>query len=318
MGFFRRVAVAVATALIFATPVHAESTVEVADTPPPPAAGPIPSYQTLTPDSSVLDPSLETAADLDAFLAHTHLAGMGSEFVGAEARTGVNARFLFGITWTENNAGASTLAQTQHNLFSFVGSGPGGWAVYDSYQQSIQDAADYIGSQYARPGGSHYRGGTIAAIGSVYAADPGWAGKVATASNFIGPSRGAPYAASLHLGALSPAGATVHVTNDGFVPWELAPGAQLVLDYRWARRGESRTGTVTLAAPPLRSGGEADLLLPGVVQPDGDGWRLLVSAELTGSGWAEDLGGSARDVLNPATDQASTVAALPRNLPAGN
>src|SRR5205807_1834295 len=126
---------------------------------------------------------------VDELRTHSHQVGMGSEFVDAEARTGVSARFLFGITWTENNAGASTLAQTQHNLFSFVGSGPGGWAVYDSNQQSIQEAADYIGSQYARPGGSHYRGGTIAEIGTVYAADPNWAAKVATAANFIGPSK---------------------------------------------------------------------------------------------------------------------------------
>lgn len=317
MGFIRRVAVAAATALLFATPVHAESNVAAADTPPPPSGAPIPSYETLTPSSSVLDPSLETSADLDAFLSHTHLAGMGSEFVAAEARTGVNARFLFGITWAENNAGASTLAQSQHNLFSFVGAGPNGFLAYDSDQQSIQQAADYIGSQYARPGGSHYRGGTIAAIGSVYAADPSWAAHVATASNFIGPSRGAPYAASLHFGALGADGVHVHVVNLGFVPWELAPGAQLVIDYRWARRGEARTGSVAVAAPPLRSGGAADLLLPGVVHPDGEGWRLYAGAELIGSGWAEDLGSSARDVFTP-TDTGSTAVTLPRNLAAGN
>jgi hypothetical protein len=318
MGFLRRIAVAVAAALIFATPVHAESNLDVADTPPPPSGAPVPSYQALTPGSQALDPSLETAADLDAFLGHTHLVGMGSDFVEAEARTGVNARFLFGITWTENNAGASTLAQTQHNLFSFVGSGPGGWAVYDSNQQSIQEAADYIGSQYARPGGSHYRGGTIAEIGRIYAADPNWAAKVAAAANFIGPSRGAPYAATVRLGAPGTDGVTVHVTNQGFVPWELASGAQLVLGYRWARRGESQIGTVTLPAPALRSGGEADLLLPGVLPPPGDGWRLLVSAELIGNGWAEDLGPGARDVLVPASDQQPPPEALPRNLSPGS
>lgn len=303
MGFFRRAAVAVAAALIFATPVHADSTVDVANTPPPPAGAPVPPYETLTTGSSVLDPSLETAADLDAFLAHTQLAGMGSEFVSAEARTGVNARFLFGITWTENRSGASYLAQTQHNLFSITGDGPGGFLAYASDQQSIQSAADYLGTEYARPGGSYYRGGTIAAVGSIYAADPAWAAKVATAANFIGPSQGSPYAAEVRIGSQGPDGVTVHVTNQGFVPWELAPGAQLVLDYRWARLEESQSGSVTVAAPALRSGGQADLLLPGVVQPDGDGWRLLVSAELTGSGWAEDLGENARDVFVPISEQ---------------
>ena len=302
MGFFRRAAVAVAAALCFATPVHAESAVDVATTPPPPAGAPIPSYEPLTTDSSVLDPSLETAADLDAFLAHTNLAGMGSQFIEAEARTGVNARFLFGITWAENGAGASALAKTNHNLFSFVGPGPRGFLAYDSYQQSIQDAADYIGSAYARPGGRHYLGGTIAEIGSVYAADPNWPAHVAAAANFIGPSRGAPYAASLQIAAIAPEGVSVTVTNQGFVPWELAPGAQLVIHYRWAKREQSLDGSVGLAAPPLRSGGVARLSLPGVAQPAGDGWRLLLSAELTGDGWAEDLGGAARDSLRLGPD----------------
>jgi hypothetical protein len=75
---------------------------------------------------------------------------------------------------------------------------------------------------------------------------------------------------------------------------------------------------VTVAAPPLRSGGEADVLLPGVLQPEGDGWRLLVSAELVGSGWAEDLGGGARDVLAPASGPLTVPGALPRSLPAGS
>ena len=295
MGSFRRVAVALAAALCFATPVRAESIVDAAATPPPPAGAPIPSYQPLTVDSSVLDPSLETGADLDAFLAHTQLAGYGSQFVAAEARTGVSARFLFGITWAENRAGASSLAQSNHNLFSFVGPGPNGFLAYDSYEQSIQDAADYIGSAYARPGGRHYLGGTIAEIGSVYAADPTWAAKVAAAANFIGPSRGAPYAASLRVATAGPGGVSVSVTNRGFVPWELAPGAQLVVHYRWAREGQSILGSMSLPAPPLRSDGEATLALPGVTPPDGDGWRLLVSAELVGQGWAEDLGGEARD-----------------------
>src|SRR5437016_4465480 len=138
MGIFRSAAVAVAAALVFAAPVHAESRMGPADTPAPPTGAPLPSYQPLDTASNVLSPSLETASDIDAFLAPTALRDLGSEFVKAEARTGVNARFLVGITWTENHAGASEISSGQHNLFSFVGNGPGGWAVYDSFQQSIQ------------------------------------------------------------------------------------------------------------------------------------------------------------------------------------
>ncbi|TMD52240.1 MAG: hypothetical protein E6I85_11070 [Chloroflexi bacterium] len=297
MGFFRRTAAALAAVLTLATPVHAESPGDVADTPPPPSGPPAPAYQQLSTDSNVLTPSLETAADIDAFLARTPLAGLGADFIRAEAETGVNARFLVGITWVENNSGASYLAQTQHNLFSFVGDGPGGWASYPSFQNSIQTSAAYIGKEYARPGGIHYRGGTIAAISSVYASDSGWGVKVARAANFIGPSQGAPFAGTVHLAAVADGHLTLHVANQGYVPWDAALGAQLLVHYRWAHRGQSVTGVVSVAAPALRSGGEADLAVPGVVQPDAGSWRLDVFAELAGPGWAADLGGGARDSL---------------------
>ena len=304
MGSFRLAAMAVAVALTFAMPVHAESSLGAATTPPPPDGAPVPAYQALGPGSSILQPSLETAADIDAFLARTPLAGRGSEFVQAEAATGVNARFLVGITWTENNSGASYLAQSQHNLFSITGSGPGGFIAYPSFEDSIRSASAYLGSEYARPGGAHYRGGTIGAVGSVYAADPAWPEKVARAANFIGPSRGPAFAASIHVAAFGPTQLTVHVTNQGFAPWDSAPGAQLLLHYRWARHAESVTGVVPLPAPAIRSGGQADLEVP-VVAPDGAGWRLEVTAELTGQAWAEDLGNGARDILQLAADDSA-------------
>lgn len=301
MGFFRRVAVAVAAALSLATPVHAESSLDVVDTPPPPASAPVPAYQLLDTGTNVLQPSLETAADIDVFLARTPLAGMGGEFIRAESETGVNARFLVGITWTENNSGASYLAQTQHNLFSFRGNGPGGWAAYGSSEESIRSSAAYIGKEYARPTGVHYRGGTIGAVGSVYASDGGWAGKVARAANFIGPSRGSPYAASISVAGLTPESVTIHVTNDGYVPWNLAPGGQLFFHLRWARRAESVTSTAKVPAPAIRSLGGVDIQLPAFPKPEGDGWRLEVTVELTGQAWAQDLGSRARDTLRLAS-----------------
>jgi Mannosyl-glycoprotein endo-beta-N-acetylglucosaminidase len=319
MGFLRPVVVAVVAALSLAAPVHAESSVDAANTPAPPASAPVPAYEPLTTASNVLQPSLETAADIDAFLAPTPLAGMGAEFIRAEAATGVNARFLVGITWTENNSGASYLAQSQHNLFSFRGAGPGGWASYSSAEESIQTSAAFIGKEYARPGGAYYHGGSIAAVGSVYAADTAWAGKVARAGNFIGPSQGAPYAASIHIAALAPSQLTIHVSNDGFVPWELAPGAELLIHYRWARRAESVTGVALVPAPAIRSGGQADVVVPISPQPDGAGWRFEATAELTGQAWAEDLGGGAKDRLIIASpDSGAAADALTRDRPPPN
>jgi hypothetical protein len=80
------------------------------------------------------------------------------------------------------------------------------------------------------------------------------------------------------------------------------------------------TGQVALPAPPLRSGGEAALQLPGVVQPDGEGWRLLVTAELTGDGWAEDLGAAAHASQDPqpAGDSGPLSDSLARDRPPAN
>jgi hypothetical protein len=319
MGSLRPVVVAVVAALSLSAPVHAESSVDVANTPPPPTSAPIPAYEPLTAASNVLQPSLETAADIDAFLSRTPLAGMGAEFIRAEATTGVSARFLVGITWTENNSGASYLAQSQHNLFSFRGTGPGGWASYPSAEDSIRTSAAFIGKEYARPGGAYYHGGSIAAVGSVYAADTAWAGKVARAANFIGPSRGAAYAASIHIAALTPSQLTLHVSNEGFVPWELAPGAQLLIHYRWARRAESVTGVAFVPAPAIRSGGQADVAIPVSPQPDGAGWRFEATAELTGQSWAADLGGGAKDrLLMASPDSGSAADAFTGERPSAN
>src|SRR5207237_3887427 len=97
----------------------------------------------------------------------------------------------------------------------FVGGGPNGYLAYDSFEESIRSAADYIGTAYARPGGLHYRGGTIAAVGSVYAADPLWPDKVARSGNYVGPSRGPAYAAAVQLSTVDGAAVAVHVVNEG-------------------------------------------------------------------------------------------------------
>ena len=297
MGFIHRAAVAVAAALLFAAPVHAASSPDAVDTPPPPGAAPVPAYEQLGPQSSVLTPSLETAADIDLFLARTPLAGLGAEFVRAEVATGVNARVLVGITWTENNSGASFLARTQHNLFSFTGNGPGGFISYSSWEESIRTSAEYIGREYARPGGVHYRGGTIAAVGSVYAADPEWPVKVARSANFIGPSRSAAYAVTLRVTNATADHLDLHLSNLGYAPLDGVAGAQLLVHYRWARPGESASGVVAVPAPSVRSGGEADLVVPGIAPPDHGDWRLDVNAVLAGPGWVAELGAATRDSL---------------------
>ena len=311
MGIIRPLVVAVAAAALLFTPGMAASGNDVADTPPPPSAPPQLQYQPLLPDSNVLEPSLETATDIDKFLARTALHGLGTEFVKAESDTGVNARFLVGITWVENNAGASLLARSQYNLFSFVGTGPTGFQTFTSFQDSIRQAAVYIGLEYARPGGHYYRGGTIATIGKVYAEDPQWPVKVATSANYIGPSQGAAYAATLHLDGQDGSGLHLRVANDGYSAWDRAGATTLLVHYRWSHPGANVSGLAGVPAPRLRSGGEVALVIPGLDAPAAGAWSLQVTVELAGPGWVTALGDRAEqtarvDFGGLSTDQIGT------------
>lgn len=294
MGYLRTLLLAAAAATaLFATPAQAASD-GADDTPPPPAAPPAVGYEQLTPASNVLDPSGVTAADIDRFLAPTPLHGYGGEFMAAEARTGVNARFLVGITWIENNSGRSQLAQQQHNLFSILGAD--GWASYASFDDSIRQSSDYIGAAYAHPGGAHYRGGTIAAIGRVYAADPEWGVKVANAANLITPGAEPDYAAQLSVAAVTGGQLGLHVTDTGRAAWDAIPNAALMVHFRWSKPGaDSLSGLLSTPLPGLRNTAAADLALAGFPVPDGAGWTLAVTAELDGDGWATELGSGAAD-----------------------
>jgi len=306
MAFLKTSLVATAAFALLSVPAFAAPADDVADAPPPPAGPPQPAYEPLAADSSALIPSLETVADVDRFLAPTPLHGMGAEFIRAEARTGVNARFLVGITWVENNSGASYLAQTQHNLFSFKGDGPGGWLAYSSSEDSIRQSSDFIGKEYARPGGKFFHGGTLAAIGHVYAEDPNWATRVAKAANSIGPSAGPAYAGAIAIQGQEADKVTLAVTNEGYAAWDLAGAKSLLLHYRWSRGRASTTGDATLPAPALRSGGVTEVTL-STSPPDLGSWNLQVTAELAGDGWVTSLGGDAHASLrvNFGDDQAS-------------
>jgi hypothetical protein len=299
-------ALAAGAAMLAAPAAAAPSAAD--DTPPPPAPAPAAEYRPLTIDSNVLDPSLVTAADIDRFLAPTPLAGYGGVFMTAEATTGVNARFLVGITWVENNSGSSVLAQTQHNLFSILGAG--GWASYDSFESSILQSADYIGRTYAHPGGAYYRGGSIAAIGRVYAADPAWASKVANAANYITPGDAPSFAAAVRITSVSSGTLAIRVVNLGRAAWDRIAGARLLVHYRWSKPGmESSTGLLTATAPGLRNSAGGDVALDGFQVPPGTNWRLTVNAEMDGDGWVAALGPAASDRIRFPIDERPETAA---------
>ncbi|HOA64616.1 MAG TPA: hypothetical protein PKL89_02035, partial [Coprothermobacter proteolyticus] len=66
------------------------------------------------------------------------------------------------------------------NLFGFQAydRNPSGAKVFISYEEGIFFVAEYIRTRYATAGGAYYKGGTLKAMGSLWASDPQWTQKV--------------------------------------------------------------------------------------------------------------------------------------------
>ena len=126
-----------------------------------------------------------TALDFERIWEHYHAAqlfGTGEALIRAEEESGINALVLAAIIVHESHFGQSALAMHKNNL--------AGLGAYDSKSRSaamsfvskadcILYLADYLAREYINPGGRHYNGTDLAAIGKRYATDPAWASKVA-------------------------------------------------------------------------------------------------------------------------------------------
>lgn len=124
--------------------------------------------------------STVTAYELDYVFQGTNLDGLGAAFVRAELNTGVNAMFLASLAIVESGWGTSYLANNRNNLFGF--------AAYDGREDSaqgfsskedcIETVAEFLANNYCDEDGMYYRGGTIAAVNTVYASSDTWKNKV--------------------------------------------------------------------------------------------------------------------------------------------
>lgn len=120
--------------------------------------------------------------DLDAFLQGSPLSGLGSAFIQAERRYGVNARYLCAHAVLESGWGTSRIARDKYNLFGFgaYDKNPYKYArSFDSFEQCIDVVAEYIARHYLNPNGKYYNGPTLPAMNKNYATDPNWARKIA-------------------------------------------------------------------------------------------------------------------------------------------
>lgn len=114
------------------------------------------------------------------------LATLGSAFIHAQDKFGVNALYLLAHAIHESAWGSSQIAQDKHNLFGFgaVDSNPyGGAMIFDTYKDCIDDVAQYVAQQYQNPTGAYYYGDMLGnketGMNVKYASDPFWGQEIA-------------------------------------------------------------------------------------------------------------------------------------------
>lgn len=136
----------------------------------------------------VKSPSTVTAYELNQAFEGTGLEGLGEAFVNAELKTGVNAVFLAGLAANESSWGRSYLANAKNNLFGFQAydNDPTRSAKsFSSKSECVEYVAEFLSQHYCDESGSYYKGGTIAAINTVYATDSNWKNNIASIMHTI-------------------------------------------------------------------------------------------------------------------------------------
>lgn len=172
--------------------------------PPPPPPPPVPPTYSITGSELFLPiststnpftvltnltlPSGETAAELNAFLQGTDLAGLGQYFIQAEQQYHVSARYFLAHAIEESGWGTSPLAQTKHNLFGYDAYDANPYVdgmTFTSDGDCILYVAQQIATNYLSPTGQFYHGPTLLGMNVDYATDPNWASNIATIANSI-------------------------------------------------------------------------------------------------------------------------------------
>ena len=137
---------------------------------------------------NLLTSSSVTAHELDTFLQGTAMSGLGSAFVNAEIKTGVNALFLVSLAVHESAWGKSRIAQDKNNMFGYgaYDASPYQSAVhFSSKQEGIIFVADKLKQNYLLSSGKYYAGSTLAGVNKRYSSDTKWSSKIAATMNQI-------------------------------------------------------------------------------------------------------------------------------------
>lgn len=94
----------------------------------------------------------------------------------------VNALFLIGLCNLESYYGKSKLARENNNVTSWRLDN-GGWGVFSSKTECINDTIQLISNQYLNPNGIYYKGVTISQVGFYYCEGNTWANQVGNKVN---------------------------------------------------------------------------------------------------------------------------------------
>lgn len=139
----------------------------------------------LSVDSDLRVASNVTSEEIDKMLEGTKLHGLGSAFVEAEQKYGVNALYMMGLACLESGFGNSAFAQKRNNLYGWnaVDSNPDNASSFASKKEATLYVASKLQSNYLTEGGAYYEGYSARAVDVHYCTDKAHADKIVNIVN---------------------------------------------------------------------------------------------------------------------------------------
>lgn len=140
---------------------------------------------TLSVNSDLRVASNVTSEEIDKMLEGTKLHGLGSAFVEAEQKYGVNALYMMGLACLESGFGNSAFAQKRNNLYGWnaVDSNPNNASTFSSPKEATLYVASKLQSNYLTEGGVYYEGYSPRAVDVHYCTDKAHADKIVNIVN---------------------------------------------------------------------------------------------------------------------------------------
>ena len=140
---------------------------------------------TLSVNSDLRVASNVTSEEIDNMLEGTKLHGLGSAFVEAEQKYGVNALYMMGLACLESGFGNSAFAQKRNNLYGWnaVDSNPNNASTFKNKKEATLYVASKLQSNYLTEGGVYYEGYSPRAVDVHYCTDKAHADKIVNIVN---------------------------------------------------------------------------------------------------------------------------------------